>query len=744
VVEDSSKPAVEGPNGMTICHSNRNCFTTSDAIDREILRTYATGLLAVALGGGDVVEDVLTTGMVAQLMHYLRVRVLGESGPDGTMENKSGGASGCRGRDDVRGRVRPPIEASRTLETWAPESFTEDQETDSISDRKFDTKGKHKDAEEGHQEENEIVEDNGGPEAAEVSLCTDEVDEDADEWVNEDKRRRKERRDGKNRPADWFCNNRPFRDNEPEEAGRAEPSRRRSDIRERGGGKVRGKGRASDGVVEPEKGQAPSSTIMHGGTCYVDGIRTRKSLLDKSSARLEIGLEGQSDMRVKDDGGLDKETVLVGSTDISVVMQRAKSAAQAEARAANAPLEAVTAAGDAAADLVKVAALEALEASNDEEVILLAANTAAATVVDAAVATSLNRVQFKDSKVVVEDASEVLKSAAKDGHECELEEKGDCIMDIEAIATLREQYCVQCLEKMGEYLEVLGPVLHERGVDVCLALLQRLSRDSSSPKDMAMLSDVLKLICALAAHRKFAALLVDRGGVQQLLNTPRVPQTLTGISLCLFAFASLQGVMERVCTLPPSVVQEIVAVALFLLGCAQDPARRNAALFFGGSFVFRAILDAFDSQDGLRKVLMLLRNAAALRSGGGSGTSSAVAASAGSRSDRSLAAEVLTSSGKQIAYHTCVALRQYFRAHLLLLVDSLRPYRGHRGGSRSGISGRAIYKPLDLSNEAMETIILQLQRDRKLGPAFVRARWAPLEKFMSYGGHTILIELAQV
>jgi HIV-1 Vpr-binding protein len=142
--------------------------------------------------------------------------------------------------------------------------------------------------------------------------------------------------------------------------------------------------------------------------------------------------------------------------------------------------------------------------------------------------------------VVVEDAAEVLKSAAKDGHECELEEKGDCIMDIEAIATLREQYCVQCLEKMGEYLEVLGPVLHERGVDVCLALLQRLSRDSSSPKDMAMLSDVLKLICALAAHRKFAALLVDRGGVQQLLNTPRVPQTLTGISLCLFAFASLQ------------------------------------------------------------------------------------------------------------------------------------------------------------------------------------------------------------
>lgn len=116
----------------------------------------------------------------------------------------------------------------------------------------------------------------------------------------------------------------------------------------------------------------------------------------------------------------------------------------------------------------------------------------------------------------------------------------------------------------------------------------------------------------------------------------------------------------------------------------------------------------------------------------------------GSRGDRTLAAEVLTSSGKQIAYHTCVALRQYFRAHLLLLVDSLRPIRSHKSGSRSGPSGRATYKPLDISNEAMDAIIIQLQRDRKLGPGFVRARWVPLELFMVYNGHIVLLELTQV
>lgn len=89
--------------------------------------------------------------------------------------------------------------------------------------------------------------------------------------------------------------------------------------------------------------------------------------------------------------------------------------------------------------------------------------------------------------------------------------------------------------------------------------------------------------------------------------------------------------MERVCTLPAPVVQDVVALALHLLSCPQDPARRNAALFFGASFVFRAILEAFDGQDGLRKIVNLLRNTASLRSGGSSNSGTA-ATSAGTSS----------------------------------------------------------------------------------------------------------------
>lgn len=89
--------------------------------------------------------------------------------------------------------------------------------------------------------------------------------------------------------------------------------------------------------------------------------------------------------------------------------------------------------------------------------------------------------------------------------------------------------------------------------------------------------------------------------------------------------AVCQGVMERVCTLPAPVVQDVVELALHLLCCPQDPARRNAALFFGASFVFRSILEAFDAQDGLRKLVNLLRNTASLRSGGASNSGTAAA-----------------------------------------------------------------------------------------------------------------------
>lgn len=201
--------------------------------------------------------------------------------------------------------------------------------------------------------------------------------------------------------------------------------------------------------------------------------------------------------------------------------------------------------------------------------------------------------------------------------------------------------------------------------------------------------------------------------------------------------------MERVCALPSDAVQQVVELALQLLECPQDPARKNAALFFSNAFVFKAVLDSFDAQDGPQKALSLLRDAASVRSGVNSAALGLSSSSGSGRNDRS-PSEVLTASEKQVAYHTCVALRQYFRAHLLLLVDSIRPNKSNRSAVRNIQNVRAAYKPLDISNEAMDAVFRLLQKDRKLGPVFVRTRWPAVDKFLASNGHIIMLELCQV
>lgn len=91
-------------------------------------------------------------------------------------------------------------------------------------------------------------------------------------------------------------------------------------------------------------------------------------------------------------------------------------------------------------------------------------------------------------------------------------------------------------------------MLHEKGVDVCLALLQRSLKHKESSSGMLLLPDILKLICALAAHRKFAALFVDRGGMQRLLAVPRNIQTFLGLSSCLFTIGSIQVISRVFCS----------------------------------------------------------------------------------------------------------------------------------------------------------------------------------------------------
>ncbi|GMH10738.1 hypothetical protein Nepgr_012579 [Nepenthes gracilis] len=689
--------------------------------DFEMRRTYSTGLLAVCLsGGGQVVEDVLTSGLSARLMHYLRTRVLREGSAaqkDGLHITESKSLSiGCgRSRDESRSRIRQvfettPLDDPRMLDDAGLVNQGIERDHDRVTGRQV------------HGEEGWL---NG-----ELPDVFSEVVDNCDVYADgEDQWHGQDGYDGRLKISDRNGTGRSLCDEDYDECNRDDPSRRRVS---RGWIRSRGKVKANEGAVEREHpgsgsrlGQGRSSrerSLMKN----IDGKRvadTRKCFTRTASDVFAIERE---------DNDYLFEDCKVGTRDITDLVKSAVRAAEAEARAANAPAEAVTAAGDAAAELVKSAALDEFKTKNDEEAAILAASRAASTVIDAANAIEVTRISNADSDLPKASGTEP-------------ETNGDAvdffIPDNCVVAQQREKFCIQCLEMLGEYIEVLGPVLHEKGVDVCLALLQQYSKNKEESDSVILLSDVLKLISALSAHRKFATLFVDRGGIQKLLSVPRVTQTFLGLASCLFTIGSLQGVMERVCALPSEIVHQIIELGLQLLECPQDQARRSAALFFAAAFVFRAVLDAFDFQDGLQKLLNLLQDAASVRSGVNSGMLGP-SASGSIRNERSNA-EVLTSSEKQIAFHTCVSLRQYFRAQLLLLVDSIHPIKNSRSSARSIPCVRAAYKPLDISTEAMDAIFLQIQKDRKLGPTIVRARWSAVDKFLSCNGHITMLELCQ-
>ncbi|KAL8156698.1 hypothetical protein AgCh_001704 [Apium graveolens] len=695
-------------------NSNHGLRKSSEA---EMLRTYSTGLLAICLsGGGQLVEDVLASGLSAKLIRYLRIRSLGESNrkdANHSIERKLASATSVRRKEEGRNRFR---HVSENFQLDAPriiDGVVGDQITGKDNERNFirPSYQSWNDGDAGESPDRLANDDKYGNDA-----------EGCDGWHIQDLR-------GKNEKCgDRHGQGRSLREEDFDDGGEDSSKRRvsRGLVKSGGRWKINGVVDAKHGLASPGAGRGQECRTMDMAAA-ID--RNSRSMTDVKGV---LGTVGDSYATEREDNDDCFQECRIGSKDISDLVKKAVRAAEAEARAAAAPADAIKAAGDSAAEFVKAAALEVFEETDDEGAAVLAASKAAMTVIDAGHAVEISRnLQGVESDPI----SQVTEQEKND------ETEEFFIPDSGSLENLKERFCIQCLEILGEYVEVLGPVLHEKGVDVCIALLQRSSRVSEEPRVVLLLSNVLKLISTLAAHRKFAAMFVDRGGMQKLLNVPRVAQTFLGLSSCLLTLGSLQVTMERVCALPSDVLYKVIELALQLLDCPQDLARKDAALFFAAAFVFRAVLDCFDAQDGLQKLYYLLHNAASVRSGV-RGTSASGGTSL--HNDQSPSpSEVLTSSGKQVTYHTCVTLRQYFRAHLLLLVDSIRPNKHTRSAARNLPSVRAAYKPIDISNEAIDATFRQMQRDRKLGPAFVKARWPAVDKFLALSGHITMLELCQ-
>lgn len=284
------------------------------------------------LSGSQLVEDVFTARLSAKLMRFLRCRVLGDvSQKDSShlIEAKNAsGASGIKVRDESRVRVRQVLETSHL-----DDSRTADER--SLDEQVFD-----RDRERG------LGRLAPGEECWDCEEAPDELATRADAYEmdveGEDRWHNLDFRDGRTKYGE-------IDDNAREDSTRRKVSRSRS----------RGKGRVNEGALE----------IDHALTSPISGNRGRSARERSSFKNLDVkkvpgasGAAGRISCDIssmeRDDNDDCYQECKVGSKDISELVKKAVCAAEVEARAVGAPLEAIKAAGDAAAEVVKSAALE--------------------------------------------------------------------------------------------------------------------------------------------------------------------------------------------------------------------------------------------------------------------------------------------------------------------------------------------------------------------------------------------------
>lgn len=350
--------------------------------DSEILRTYSTGLLAVCLtwyilkhpfcfspffvfhcycchisshflrfSGGQLVEDVLTSGISAKLMRYLRSRVLGE-----TSTNQKDGISSIDNKSAPTSTFPKIKEEGRSRLRIAADNSLLDVDTSRMQSSESD-----------HDRDASILDDRDRERSICRQACGDEcgIDEEpSDSMVLEvdgyeaegdgdEKCNIRDFRESKSRPY-----GKSHREEDVEENLRDDSSRRKTN---RGFSRSRGKVKSSEGASETEQALTSPTSGSRSGQARSVKYRSvtrnqdarRVSEAKKSSARNDDNFIPQRD---ENDDCL--QNCKVGNKDITDLVKKAVRAAEAEARAANAPAIAIWAAGNDAAEVVKTAALD--------------------------------------------------------------------------------------------------------------------------------------------------------------------------------------------------------------------------------------------------------------------------------------------------------------------------------------------------------------------------------------------------
>ncbi|XP_053723748.1 DDB1- and CUL4-associated factor 1-like [Synchiropus splendidus] len=275
--------------------------------------------------------------------------------------------------------------------------------------------------------------------------------------------------------------------------------------------------------------------------------------------------------------------------------------------------------------------------------------------------------------------------------------------------TVEQRLILQYLAPLADHQELLSVFVQ---LDARPVLMNYL--DLNKTRNVQLTYDSLLFLATMLQQKKFAAEFIAHGGVQKLLQIPRRSMAATGVSFTLYFLAYNHDAMERVCMLPGQVLSDMVSYGLCLLESSHSSGVCHATLFFSVVFSFRAALQLFDQQDGLRRLVNLISTLDIMNM----------------ESEASTLNDDQIFSCRQTARHTCLALLRYFEAHLALEVDHVKSLNG------GSIATQNIHKAVSFPRE-------QLQEMMEFLVSSPRLLWEPVRRFCSFGCFPVLIQLLE-
>ncbi|XP_043216878.1 DDB1- and CUL4-associated factor 1-like isoform X3 [Amphibalanus amphitrite] len=281
-------------------------------------------------------------------------------------------------------------------------------------------------------------------------------------------------------------------------------------------------------------------------------------------------------------------------------------------------------------------------------------------------------------------------------------------------SSTRQILLLRYLTPLGEYQEWLGHVFENNMMSLVFRYI-----NFRHNHDARLAFEALKYLSALLCHKKFTLEFLSRGGLELLLEIPRPGIAATGASMCLYYLAYSEDAMERICQLPERVISKLVRYALWLLECSHESGRCHATMCFGLNFQFRPILEQFDRQDGLRKLLNVVGTLRMITTGN---------VDTFDENDDEFTA-------RQTMRHVCFTLKCYLEAHLVLKADELKHGSAAERSPPLSAGHLSLKVTPESVQENMETLMTLMP---------LRARWRPVNTLYKLGGIKTLLQIIDI